>query len=171
MKKTYNIIIYILISLIVIVSIILLIPSKESNEEITLNIITKNLEIEQSKSKKIELNTNGNSSYRSLNTLVAIVTKDGIHFYNKEFNEEITKKVDFNFSKSGDDMGQIRMAQFSEDNGEFILILIINVLYIFDGNENELISIKLGHKIKPINYSLIPYKKINVIDGLDLTIF
>ena len=77
MKKTYNIIIYILISLIVIVSIILLIPSKESNEEITLNIITKNLEIEQSKSKKIELNTNGNSSYRSLNTLVAIVTKDG----------------------------------------------------------------------------------------------
>ncbi len=101
------------------------------------------------------------SSLILLNGKHAIVTKDGIHFYNKEFNEEITKKVDFNFSKSSDNMGQIRMAQFSEDNGEFILILIINVLYIFDGNENELISIKLGHKIKPINYSLIPYKKIN----------
>ena len=101
------------------------------------------------------------SSLRLLNGKHAIVAKDGIHFYNKEFNEEITKKVDFNFSISSDNMGQIRMAQFSEDNGEFILILINNVLYIFDGNENELISIKLGHRIKPINYSLIPNKKSN----------
>ena len=50
------------------------------------------------------------SSLRLLNGKHAIVAKDGIHFYNKEFNEEITKKVDFNFSISSDNMGQIRMA-------------------------------------------------------------
>ena len=78
MKKTYNIIIYVLIGLIVIISIILLIPNKEEKELIVLNLKTKNLEIDQSKNKKIDLDTNGNPSYRSLNTLVAIVTKDGI---------------------------------------------------------------------------------------------
>jgi len=77
MKKTYNIIIYILIGLIVIISIVLLIPNKEEKEEITFNLITKRLEIDQSKSKKISINTNGIPFYRSLNTLVAIVTKDG----------------------------------------------------------------------------------------------
>ena len=48
MKKIYDYIIYSLLALIVIVSVILFLPKKDSISEYTLEVKTKNIEINQS---------------------------------------------------------------------------------------------------------------------------
>ena len=78
MNRIYNIIIVSLILIIIVILTIILIPNKEeSSNELIYNLKTKSINIDQSKSDKIELETNGDVYYRSLNTLVAIVTRDG----------------------------------------------------------------------------------------------
>jgi lysophospholipase L1-like esterase len=77
MKKIYDYIIYSLLALIVIVSVILFLPKKDSISEYTLEVKTKNIEINQSDNSKIEATSNGEILYRSYNPLVAIVTKEG----------------------------------------------------------------------------------------------
>ena len=80
MKKIYDYIIYSLLALIIIVVIILFLPQKEDPvepENYTLEVKTKNIEIDQSGSAKIEATSNGDILYRSYNSLVAIVTREG----------------------------------------------------------------------------------------------
>ena len=80
MKKIYDYIIYGLLALIIIVVIILFLPQKETPvepESYTLEVKTKSIEIDQSGSAKIEATSNGEILYRSYNSLVAIVTREG----------------------------------------------------------------------------------------------
>ena len=80
MKKTYDYIIYALLALIIIVAIILFLPQKGNEDnptEYTLTVKDKSIQIDQSGSKKIEAESNGEITYRSYNSLVAIVTREG----------------------------------------------------------------------------------------------
>ena len=81
MKKIYDYIIYSLLALIIIVTVILFLPKNEDlpmEDGYTLSVNTKTLEINKSGSKKIDAISNGNILFRSYNSLVAIVTKDGV---------------------------------------------------------------------------------------------
>ena len=103
------------------------------------------------------------SSLKLINEEYSIVAKDGIHFYDKSLIENIEKKVKLNLELFNEDIGQVKMIQFSYEHGGYILIVINESLYLFNKSGNKLISLENEylHKIKTFNYSLIPNKKQN----------
>ncbi len=55
---------------------------------------------------------------------LVMVSSDGIHFYDSDFNENNDKKIDFdNQIKSKAEYEKTSMAQFPKDQGEYIMIL------------------------------------------------
>ena len=101
------------------------------------------------------------SSLKLIDDKIVVVAKDGIHFYDKYFKiEMINKKIPFK-KLIIDNNKNIVMAQFSENNDGYLLILISNNLYIFDKNEKKIISINFFNKINGSHFSLIPNKKNN----------
>ena len=51
------------------------------------------------------------------------------------------------------------MVQFSEEDGEYIMILAMNIIYFFDQNGNFLDNADLSEYINADYYSLVPYKR------------
>ena len=102
-------------------------------------------------------------SVLSLNNqgLVA-VQADGIHFYDSDKKEEITKKIKFESALiSQEDTYKISMTQFSENDGGFILILVIDKLFLIQ-ETGELIKEILLPEMKNLeNMNIIPYKENN----------
>ncbi len=102
-------------------------------------------------------------SVLSLNNqgLVA-VEADGIHFYDSDKNEEITKKIKFESALiSQEDTYKISMTQFSENDGGFILILVIDKLFLIRETGEIIKEILLPEMKKLENMNIIPYKEIN----------
>ena len=102
-------------------------------------------------------------SVLSLNNqgLVA-VQADGIHFYDSDKKEEITKKIKFESALIfQEDTYKISMTQFSENDGGFILILVIDKLFLIQ-ETGELIKEILLPEMKNLeNMNIIPYKENN----------
>ena len=102
-------------------------------------------------------------SVLSLNNqgLVA-VQSDGIHFYDLDKNEEVTIKIKFESPiLSQEDIYKISMTQFSENDGGFILILVIDKLFLLK-ESGELIKEIFLPEIKNFeNMNIIPYKEKN----------
>ena len=93
----------------------------------------------------------------------AVVAQDGIHFYDTLFESEIpNKNISFTLS-SASDLDKVSMAQFSNEYGGYILIIVINQLYIFDNDKNNIGIKSLDGIISGSHYCIIPYKKYDNI--------
>ena len=115
-------------------------------------------------------------SFKLIDGKIVAVSQNGIHFYEKDFKiENRNKRIPFK-RLNVDTNKTIAITQYSENDDGYLLILISNILYIFDKNENKIISITLNYKINGSNYSLIPNKKNNnilyfLISYIDKSVF
>ena len=95
-----------------------------------------------------------------LDSSLAIVSNNGIHFYDNEFLiEESTKSIPFNVEENN--LESLFMAQFSSEDDGYIIIFINKIIYIFDAQKNLLTSKNLNETISGSHYCIVPYKKDN----------
>ena len=105
-----------------------------------------------------------NLSYSSIlvlldNTIID-VAKDGIHFFDAQFkNEEKTHFFNFTIPLNIDDIPKVSITQFSEESGEYILILCKRILFIYDKDHNLKINFSLEGLLGDMNNNIIAYKK------------
>ena len=64
-----------------------------------------------------------------------IVASDGIHFYNQDLTVEYTEKRN-NFTLEESNLPKVAMAQFSNDHGGYIIILVNDVIYLYASNKD-----------------------------------
>ena len=93
-----------------------------------------------------------------------LLANDGIHFFDSSFTtEDVDKKKLFtdgqeinlnNYDKS-------EMAQFSQEDGEYIMVLALDSIYFFESDGSFLGNYDLSDYINADYYSLIPYKNEN----------
>ena len=110
-----------------------------------------------------------NFSYPSilklLNNNLMVVSKDKIYFYDLQLKtEDINKTIELNTTiSSRDDNGKTALVQFpsNNDNDGYILVLVMNILYIFQSSGQYINSFNLNEKINSNNYCIIPYKVEN----------
>ena len=103
-------------------------------------------------------------SLQLLDNTNAVIALDGIHFYDSAFeNEDETKFVALTIQESeiNNVYKGIFMAQFPTEYDEYIIILVQNVIYIFDKNKNKLKDQNINYSVNGENYCIIPYKKNN----------
>ena len=112
-----------------------------------------------SKQDPIEYNMEFPVVLTLLNNRNAIVSKNGIQFYNQNLTMDNYKNYTFETPLQQENIETISMAQFEKINGEYILILVKNIIYIFSNDEILLKNIDLSSKINGDHYCLIPYKK------------
>ena len=114
---------------------------------ITLISLSKNEE-----SKKFPLSSS------ILNPKHIFICKDGIHFFDSKLNENKHQFISLSNS-SKEDNYKTTMIQFSNKDGGYILILVINIIYIFKQDGSFISSIDLSKIIKgDYYYSITPYK-------------
>ena len=101
------------------------------------------------------------TSFQLINNDIVIVAKDGIHFYNQNLEEYSDQKVEFSLLNTVDDIEKISIAQFPNeiDNDAHILILVMNILYIFNKDRTISKIFNLTEEINGPHYGLTPYKK------------
>ena len=94
-----------------------------------------------------------------LDSTQVVVAKDGIHFFDNNMAEEyIEKYVNYSLINTND-LESLYMTQFKNEDDGYIIILIKNIIYIFDSNKDLLKSEDLNEKINGLHYCIIPYKK------------
>ena len=111
-----------------------------------------------SKQDPIEYNMEFPVVLTLLNNRNAIVSKNGIQFYNQNLTMDNYKNYTFETPLQQENIETISMAQFEKINGEYILILVKNIIYIFSNDEILLKNIDLSSKINGDHYCLIPSK-------------
>ena len=99
------------------------------------------------------------TSFELINNDIVIVAKDGIHFYNQNLVEYEGKKIELSLLNRAGDIEKVSIAQFTEENGGYILILVTDILYIFDQGGTEYNVFNLTEEINGAHYGLTPYKK------------
>ena len=92
-------------------------------------------------------------SYHLLEDKNIAITKNKIYFYNKD---NLAKTSEYNLLKINDNHKYILVSQFSND--KYILILIKNILYIFNSNKNLLNSLYLEIPNEWSYSDITPYK-------------
>ena len=100
--------------------------------------------------------------YPSILTLLShknvLVTSNGIHFYDSKFeSEEKDKFISLDISSS--DSFKTSLAQFSENDGGYILVLAKEILYFFKADGTYVSNKNLADLIASNYYCLTPYKK------------
>ena len=93
-----------------------------------------------------------------------LLANDGIHFFDSSFTiEDSDKKYIFSNDShkisSKEDYSKSEMVQFSEEDGEYIMILAMNIIYFFEQNGNLLDKADLSEYINADYYSLVPFKR------------
>ena len=102
------------------------------------------------------------TSLTLLNQNIAIVESDGIHFYTPQLEEDTSKKIIFEKQFSdGSESEKVAMAQFSEEDGEYIIILSNEIIYFFESDGTKINDVNLTDIIDANYYCLIPFKKEN----------
>ena len=106
-----------------------------------------------------------NFGFPSLLTLLdqskVIVGSDGIHFYDSNLEDEkknITFEKPLNQRTLND---KTVLTQFSAQNGGYILILVMDILYIFEDTGIIIDNINLNNNISSSRYYINPYKVEN----------
>ena len=105
-----------------------------------------------------------NFSYPSLLTLhdqsKVIVGSNGIHFYDPNLDvEDKAKNITFkNQLNSREDNDKTVLTQFSSEDEGYILILVMDILYIFESNGTIIENITLTNTISANHYYINPYK-------------
>ena len=94
-----------------------------------------------------------------LSQKIVQVTNDGIHFFDSEYSNEKTDKfISLNIPTVNDNY-KTALAQFSENDDGYILILVMNVLYIFYPDGTRITSYNISNIINGDYYCITPYKK------------
>ena len=101
------------------------------------------------------------TTFTLLDNSIVLIANNGIHFYDEYFtSEDEEKKIELSLEST--DLSKIAMAQFPNEYGEYIIILVKNILYIFSNSKNviksQTIEINADTNIDS-NYCLVPYKK------------
>ena len=91
-------------------------------------------------------------SYHLLDDKNVLITKNKIYFYNRDMK----KTSEFNLLKNNDNNKSILVSQYSDDR--YILILIKNILHIFDSNDNFLNSLFIETSNEWQYSDITPYK-------------
>ena len=99
------------------------------------------------------------TSFELINNDIVIVAKDGIHFYNQSLVEYSEKRVSFSLLNSVEQIEKISIAQFPNENDGQILILVMDILYVFNKEGTEHKMVNLTQNINGAHYGLAPYKK------------
>ena len=95
-----------------------------------------------------------------LDSTIIDVAKDGIHFFDAEFkNEEKTHFFNFTVPLELGDISKVSITQFSEDSGEYMLILCKRILFIYDKDHNLKINFSLEELLGDMNNNIIAYTK------------
>ena len=96
-----------------------------------------------------------------------MLASDGIYFYNQTFSQEYTsKRININGDKQILNLvnyAKSVLTQFSEEDGGYIMILAMNIIYFFESDGSLLDSTDLSVYINADYYSLIPYKKVIIV--------
>ena len=95
-----------------------------------------------------------------LNQNIAMVERDGIHFYSSELVEDTSKAI--LFEKEFSDVSEsekVAMAQFSEEDEGYILILTNEIIYFFESEGINIDNVDLTDIIDAAHYCLTPFKK------------
>ena len=96
-----------------------------------------------------------------LNQRLILVANEGIHFYDSNLeNEETEKLIPLNITTNEENY-KTALAQFSEDNDGYILILVKNIIYIFQPDGKFIFSLDLSDYLDGSYYCITPYKKID----------
>mgnify|MGYP006873012459 CR=1 FL=1 len=109
-----------------------------------------------------EFNLIYSSMFVLLDNKIVDVAKDGIHFFDEQLkNEDTSHALNFTVPLTLNDISTISINQFSEEYGEYILILCKRILYIFDKEHNLITNISFEEIIGENNNHIIAYKKEN----------
>jgi len=98
-------------------------------------------------------------NFISLNKEILIIDSKGIHFYNYDLTTEvISKKIAL---ENKIEIEKICIKQFLKEYGEYIIILMLDILYFFESDGTKINSIYIPEILNADCYSLVPYKKEN----------
>ena len=101
-------------------------------------------------------------SFTLLDNTNLLICNNGIHFFNENFTvEDSEKKIGISIEYK--DLDKITMTQFPSDDGGYILLLVQNILYIFNNNKELKKNYNLTEEINGDQYQIIPYKNDNNI--------
>ena len=101
------------------------------------------------------------NSFTLSDNSIVLITNDGIHFYDESLTSENEGKS-ISFELSNNDLSTIAMAQFPNDEGKYILILVKYNLYIFNEEKTNIKSENISSLLNTeneANYCIMPYKK------------
>ena len=90
---------------------------------------------------------------------LVLVQKDGIHFFDSNKEEIISKKIKFEMPiLSQSENEKISMSQFSDNEKGFILIIVRDIIYFFQEDYTIIEYVNLKELTDMQNIKLIPYK-------------
>ena len=104
-------------------------------------------------------------NYPTLLTLendeLILVNQNGIHFFDSKLvNEYSDKFIPFSENiTSNTENKKTTMAQFTPENGGYILIIAKDILYIFGSDGSKIHSLPINEYFTSTNYYITPYKK------------
>ena len=94
-----------------------------------------------------------------LNKNIIIIDSKGIYFYKCDLTTEIISNIITFENKIKNE--KIFIKQYSNEYGEYILILVLDILYFFESDGTKINSIYLKEISNADCYCLVPYKKEN----------
>jgi len=98
-------------------------------------------------------------NFISLNKEIIIIDSKGVHFYNCNLTTEIiSKKIVFENKIENE---KICIKQYKKQYGEYILILVRDIIYFFESDGTKINSVYIPEISNADHYSLVPYKKEN----------
>ena len=104
------------------------------------------------------LNNQDYKIFNLFNEKIVVVSQMKIHFFNYQMDEDKTKRLVLEkplFLESG--MEKIELSQFSDQDGEYIMILINSIIYFFDKDGNRINYSYLSESLKEYNFIIKKY--------------
>ena len=98
-------------------------------------------------------------NFISLNKNIIIIDSKGIHFYNCDLTKKIISKA-ISFENETEN-AKIFIRQYIKEYGEYILILVFDILYFFESDGTKINSIYIPEISNADSYCLVLYKKEN----------
>ena len=92
------------------------------------------------------------------NNELILVNEKGIHFFDSKLENEYDKAILFDSDLTNGENKKTTMAQFTHENGGYILIIAKDILYIIKEDGSLIHSLPITDYFTSTNYYIIPYK-------------
>ena len=92
------------------------------------------------------------------NNELILVNENGIHFFDSKLENEYDKAILFDSDLTDGENKKTTMAQFTHENGGYILIIAKDILYILKEDGSLIHSLPITDYFTSTNYYIIPYK-------------